>query len=167
MTRPLLAVLAALAGAAALAPGLAAPATAQAEPHVRPRASLVQVERQLMCVTCKVALDESESPQANSEREFIKELIAEGDDEAQIKRAMVAQFGPTVLALPGAHGFDLAVYVVPVAVVLALLAVVLALLPRWRARARAGASARMDATRAGALDPTDAARLESDLARFD
>ncbi len=69
-----------------------------------------------------------------------------------------------MLGLPSAHGFDLAAYLVPLAVVLALLATVLLLIPSWRRRARAQA-----ATIAGsaALSPTDAARLESDLARFD
>jgi cytochrome c-type biogenesis protein CcmH/NrfF len=136
----------------------------EAGASVAPRVSLALIERQAMCVTCKVALNESQSPQANLEREYIRSLIYAGDSEAQIKRSLVAQYGPTVLGLPSAHGFDLAVYLVPLAVVLALIATVLALLPRWRRRARtrsAGASAPV------ALSPADSARLESDLARFD
>ncbi len=125
--------------------------------------SLPVIERQAMCVTCKVELNESQSPQANLERDYIKELIAKDEDEAEIMRSLVAQYGPTVLALPRAHGFDLAVYLVPAAVVLALLATVLLLLPGWRRRARrtsAGAGA-------STLSPDDAARLDADLARFD
>jgi cytochrome c-type biogenesis protein CcmH len=136
----------------------------EAGASIAPRVSLALIERQAMCVTCKVALNESQSPQANLEREYIKSLIDAGDGEAQIKRSLVAQYGPTVLGLPSAHGFDLAVYLVPLAVVLALIATVLALLPSWRRRARArsaGASASV------ALSPADSARLESDLARFD
>jgi cytochrome c-type biogenesis protein CcmH/NrfF len=142
---------------------LVAPAS-QAAAIVKPRVSLLAIERQAMCVTCKVALDESQSPQANLEREYIKSLIDRGEGEAEIKRSLVAQYGPTVLGLPSAHGFDLAAYLVPLAVVLALLATVLLLIPSWRRRARAQA-----ATIAGsaALSPADAARLESDLARFD
>ena len=83
-----------------------------------------------MCVTCKVALDESQSPQADREREYILSLIDEGKDEAEIKRSLVAQYGPTVLGLPSAHGFDLAVYLVPLAVVLALLTTILLLIPK-------------------------------------
>jgi cytochrome c-type biogenesis protein CcmH len=136
----------------------------EAGASIAPRVSLALIERQAMCVTCKVALNESQSPQANLEREYIKSLIDAGDGEAQIKRALVAQYGPTVLGLPSAHGFELAVYLVPLAVVLALIATVLALLPSWRRRARArsaGPSASV------ALSPADSARLESDLARFD
>jgi cytochrome c-type biogenesis protein CcmH len=109
----------------------------EAGASVAPRVSLALIERQAMCVTCKVALNESQSPQANLERGYIRSLIYAGDSEAQIKRSLIAQYGPTVLGLPSAHGFDLAVYLVPLAVVLALIATVLALL------------------------------LESDLARFD
>jgi cytochrome c-type biogenesis protein CcmH len=142
---------------------LAAPA-AQATASVKPRVSLPVIERQAMCVTCKVALNESQSPQANLEREYIRSLIDKGEDEAEIKRSLVAQYGPTVLGLPSAHGFDLAVYLVPLAVVLALLATVLLLVPSWRRRARAQAAATSSVV---TLSPDDSARLESDLARFD
>ena len=66
-----------------------------------------------MCVTCKIPLNVAESPQADRERAFIRELIDEGRDEAQIKHALVGQYGTTVLALPPASGFDLTVYLVP------------------------------------------------------
>jgi cytochrome c-type biogenesis protein CcmH len=149
-----------LAAAAALALTLAA----QAAANVKPRVSLPAIERQAMCVTCKVALNESQSPQANLEREYIRSLIDQGESEAEIKRALVAQYGPTVLGLPSAHGFDLAVYLVPLAVLLALLATGLLLIPSWRRRARAQSST-VDST--ATLSPNDSARLESDLARFD
>jgi cytochrome c-type biogenesis protein CcmH len=131
---------------------------------VKPRVSLPVIERQAMCVTCKVALNESQSPQANLERQYILSLINKGEGEAEIKRSLVAQYGPTVLGLPSAHGFNLAVYLVPLAVVLALLAAVLLLIPSWRRRARAQTSAIGSTAR---LSSDDSARLESDLARFD
>jgi cytochrome c-type biogenesis protein CcmH len=127
-------------------------------------ASLPVIERQVMCVTCKIPLEVAESPQANREREFIQGLIDEGQDEAQIKRSLVAQYGPTVLALPRAQGFDLTVYLVPLAVFLALLATLAVLLPRWRRHARAQAGSVLEAP---PLDPAASARLDADLARFD
>ncbi|MGO9322755.1 MAG: cytochrome c-type biogenesis protein CcmH [Solirubrobacteraceae bacterium] len=159
--RPLAATAATIALAATLA--LAAPAS-QAAASVKPRVSLPVIERQAMCVTCKVALDESQSPQANLEREYIQSLINQGEGEAEIKRSLVAQYGPTVLGMPSAHGFDLAAYLVPLAVVLALLATVLLLIPSWRRRAREQGAAISSAV---TLSPDDSARLESDLARFD
>jgi cytochrome c-type biogenesis protein CcmH len=142
----------------------ASPALGMGAADAPPHTSLPAIERQVMCVTCKIPLEVAESPQANREREFIQGLIDEGQDEAQIKRSLVAQYGPTVLALPSAQGFDLTVYLVPLAVFLALLATLTVLLPRWRRRAREQAGSVLDAPR---LDPADSARLEADLARFD
>ena len=127
-----------------------------------PRTSLPKIERQVMCVTCKIPLNVAESPQADRERAFIQSLITEGNSEAQIKRALVGQYGPAVLALPSSHGFDLTAYLVPIAALLALL-VGLALLPRWR-RGSAAAPAQEPAT---PLSGSDAARLDADLAHFD
>ncbi|HEX4564941.1 MAG TPA: cytochrome c-type biogenesis protein CcmH [Solirubrobacteraceae bacterium] len=144
------------------------PASAAAAAAAAARASLPAIEREVMCVTCKIPLELAQSPQADRERAFIATLIGRGYPEAQIKRALVVQYGTAVLALPSAHGFDLAVYVVPLAALLAVLALVAVLLPRWR---RAG-SARVDGDSRGAhapppMSPEDAARVAADLARFD
>ena len=160
--RALPAMLAALVLSASLA--ILAP-IAQAGAHVGPRTTLPIIERQVMCVTCKIPLMVAESPQANLEREYIQGLINKGEGEAEIKRTLVAQYGPTVLGLPSTHGFDLAAYLVPLAVVLALIATLAVLLPRWRRHARAQAQAASPAP--STLSPADAARLDSDLARFD
>jgi cytochrome c-type biogenesis protein CcmH len=130
----------------------------------KPRASLPEIEPQVMCVTCKIPLNVAQSPQADRERAYIQSLIDKGEDESQIKRALVAQYGANVLGLPKASGFSLAAYLVPIAVVAGLLALLLTLVPRWRRRARAQALA------TGAppsLDANEAARLDAELARFD
>ena len=49
---------------------------------------------------------------------------------------MVAQYGPSVLAQPPAHGFNLSVYVIPAAVLVGLVVVGYAL-ARWRRAKRA------------------------------
>ena len=56
-----------------LAPAGAAGATA--------RTTLPVIERQVMCVTCKIPLNVAESTQADREREFIQSLIDEGEGE--------------------------------------------------------------------------------------
>jgi cytochrome c-type biogenesis protein CcmH len=129
------------------------------------RPSLPAIERQVMCVSCKIPLNVAQSQQADRERVFIQGLIDEGRSDAQIKRALVNQYGPAVLGLPSTHGFDLSAYLVPLAVVIALLALLLVLLPRWRRRA--GAQAMAAAGTAAPLAPDDTARLDADLARFD
>jgi cytochrome c-type biogenesis protein CcmH len=148
--------------------GAMLPAAAAATATVA-RTSLPAIERQVMCVTCKIPLNMAQSPQADRERAFIQSLIGQGQTEAQIKRALVDQYGSSVLALPGTHGFDLTAYLVPLAVVLALLAALAVLLPRWRRRARAQTARRAssESSPTPALSSTDAARLDADLARFD
>jgi cytochrome c-type biogenesis protein CcmH len=126
------------------------------------RTSLPTIERQVMCVTCKIPLNLAQSPQADRERAFIQSLISEGQSEAQIKRALVGQYGSAVLALPAAHGFGLAAYLVPVAALLTLLAGLALLLPRWRQRAAESPDSPAPAPLSGA----DAARLDADLERF-
>jgi cytochrome c-type biogenesis protein CcmH/NrfF len=127
--------------------------------------TLPQLEPQVMCVSCKIPLSVANSPEATQERTFIKEQIAAGQDEAQIKRALVAQYGPTVLSLPSTKGFQLSAYLVPIAVVLALLVTLALLLPRWRRAARAQERSAGPAT--PALSHADAERLERDMKRFD
>jgi cytochrome c-type biogenesis protein CcmH/NrfF len=156
MNRPpaLLLVVAGLA-----AGGIAAPAASIAVQSP----SLPAIERQVMCVSCKIPLNVAESQQADRERVFIRGLIAQGNSETQIKRVLVAQYGPTVLGLPSTHGFDLAAYLVPLAVVVGLLALLARLLPRWRRRAGEG---REEPAPPPRLDATEAERLDADLARF-
>ena len=125
--------------------------------------SLTTIERQVMCVTCKIPLNVAQSTQAGRERSYISQLIAEGRGERQIKDALVAQYGPSVLGLPADNGFDATVYIVPIAVVVALAALLAFLLPRWRRREPAPAASGV----AGEITQQDAARLDADMARFD
>jgi cytochrome c-type biogenesis protein CcmH len=152
---------------AALVLALALPATGPPPAlAAAPRTTLPAVESQAMCVTCKIPLQVAQSPQADRERAFIQRLIDAGLTEAQIKRALVREYGPTVLALPSTHGFDLTVYLVPPCVVLALLGLLALLLPRWRRRASAARAAGGIGS-APVLSPSDEARLNADIARFE
>ena len=129
--------------------------TAAAEP----RTTLPDVEDEVMCVECRTALNISSAPVADQERAFIRARIAEGMTKAQIKAALVEEYGPDVLAEPGDDGFDLAAWLVPGALV-ALAALGVALLAgRWR---------RTETVPAGPeLDPADARRLDAELTAFD
>jgi hypothetical protein len=69
------------------------------------------------------------------------------------------------LALPPASGFNIAVYLVPIAVLVLLAGVLVLLLPQWRDNLRKASLA--GPTGPAALRPEDAARLESDLTRYD
>jgi cytochrome c-type biogenesis protein CcmH len=150
-----------IAAALAVATTALVPATCLATP---PRASLTDIENDVMCPSCREPLALAQSPQAYRERAYIVALIAQGDTKAQIERALVAQYGPAVLGRPPASGFNLAVYVLPPAVVLAGLMLLAVTLPRWRKRSRAPAPPLAAAPR---IDPADARRLEDDLARYE
>jgi cytochrome c-type biogenesis protein CcmH len=138
---------------------LAGPSAALA---AAPRASLPDIEDEVMCPVCGVPLNIAEAPQAQREREFIRDLIDRGYTKAQIKRSLEAQFGPAVLALPQKSGFDLAAYLVPIGLGAAATAGLGFALVRWRRRGTAAPSAA-----APALSGADARRLEEDLSRYD
>jgi cytochrome c-type biogenesis protein CcmH len=156
MRRPALTLLA----AAILAlPGLWTGSVTAAEP----RASLPDIEDEVMCPICGTLLELSQSPQAQRERVFIRSLIARGETKQQIKDALVSEYGQEVLALPDDSGFDLAAYVVPIlAFVVAALALALGIL-RWRRAEEKGQEPPDQAPPAG----EEAERLDADLARYD
>jgi cytochrome c-type biogenesis protein CcmH len=136
------------------------PATAAA---ACPRASLPDIEGQVMCLVCGVPLSLADSPQASRERDFINRLIDRCQSSSQIKAALVAQYGPRVLALPKDNGFNAAVYVVPVLVLL-LGAGLAAAVVRWWTSSR---------DRVAPLPPApapsraDDRRLEAEIARWE
>jgi cytochrome c-type biogenesis protein CcmH len=132
----------------------------------QPRASFNDVEREVMCDTCNVPLNIAQSPRADQERAEIRRLIAQGLTKQQILAELKRTYGPSILAKPQDSGFSLAVWWVPVAVVLALIALLAALLPRWRRRSRAGDGLAAP-SEAPALSAADARRLDEDLARYD
>ena len=136
---------------------------------VQPKASFNDVEDEVMCDTCNVPLNIADSDRAEQERQVIRKLIAQGLTKDQIKDRLKAQYGPAILATPQDSGFSLAVWWVPVAVVLALLALIAALLPRWRNRPPpdGGGDDGDDPGPGRELSASDARRLEQDLARYD
>ncbi len=150
--------LVALSMALALATAAAGAATA-----AEPQTSLPDVEDEVMCVTCNVPLNIAESPQASRQRALIRRLVDQGLTKEQVKAELVSEYGEDVLALPEEEGVNLAAYVVPIALVLAMLAAAAVVLPRWRRRVPASAAA------AGAAPVSDAelARLDEDLKRYE
>ncbi len=126
--------------------------------------TLAELEEEVMCPVCGTLLQLAESPQAQREKAFISRLIEEGRTEAQIKDALVAEYGDEVLALPPDSGFSLSAYVVPiVAFLIAALALALGIW-RWR---RAGGPKDGDSAQAAGPSDEDAERLDADLARYD
>jgi cytochrome c-type biogenesis protein CcmH/NrfF len=146
---------------------LAAPAALAQE---CPKATLGDIEDEVMCPRCGRPLNTVDrEPQAQRERAFIQDMIDQCKSKEEIKTALVAQFGPDVLALPEDGGFNASAYIVPVAAPLAALALIVLTATRWRRRRPAEAVAPDDdaSTPApAALDPDDSARLDEDLERY-
>jgi cytochrome c-type biogenesis protein CcmH len=128
-----------------------------------PRASLPDIEDEVMCPSCGTPLALAFSPQAERERSFIRKQIADGRTKGQIKQALVAEYGREVLALPDDSGFDLTAYIVPAVAVLGAAAALAFGLVRWRRRPPTPGAGPDERD----LSPTDSARLERDLSRYD
>jgi cytochrome c-type biogenesis protein CcmH len=139
-------------------------AVASLAPAATHRASIGEIEAEVMCPVCGTLLELAESPQAQRQKAFIARLIAAGRSKQQIKDALVAEYGHEVLALPQGSGFSLSAYLVPViAFAIAVAALAVSVL-RWRR-----ASSRDGPRAAAAAGPNaeDAERLDADIARYD
>jgi cytochrome c-type biogenesis protein CcmH len=148
---------------ALLVPALAAETVATSAAAAS-SASLPDIEDEVMCPTCGVALNQAFSPQAERERDFIRAEIAKGRSKDQIKQALVNEFGRRVLATPQTDdsSFNWTAYLVPIAAILAAAVALVLGLNRWRVRPAGGTDAP-----ASELSPDDAARLERDLSKYD
>jgi len=65
----------------------------------------------------------------------LDERIARNESDDLILQSFVQEYGPTVLAEPPAHGFDLAAWVVPIVAPLIALYLVWEVVRRWRKKA--------------------------------
>ena len=119
-------------------------------------ASLPDIEDEVMCTICGTTLQLSSSPQAERERVFINELIAQGKTKDQIKAALVDEYGEDVIADPKTPWL----WIVPVAVALIAAIGVAFAIGRWRGR---GPTAEPELP--PPLSPEDAQRLDAELSR--
>jgi cytochrome c-type biogenesis protein CcmH len=130
--------------------------------------TLAELETELICPTCQTTLELSNSPVAERMRVFIRERIAAGDSESEIKDALVADFGEGVLAAPPKQGFNLLAWVLPLAAGALAVAAVAVALRRWsRARREEVAETSPSANGRPPLDPELERRVDEELARFD
>ena len=131
-----------------------------------PRTTVGDIEDEVMCPVCGTPLNlATDAPQARRERAYIQGLVEQCKSKQEIKTALVAQFGDSVLAVPDDEGFGLAAYLVPaLGIALALGGIALAA-TRWRGGRRPGVAG--PAAAGPAPDPRESARLDADLERYD
>lgn len=178
----LLALIAApAAGAQTTTGSTAAPATTT---PVAPKTTLHEVEKELMCSTCRVPLAQSDAPQAQQERQTIERLIAEGRTKDEIIDEMVLIYSETVLIDPPEANVRTLRWLVPVIAALLGFSLVAFLVVRWRRSTRSSAAEApadpaagwVDAPGGGpggrdgapsdGLSDEDRARLDADLDRY-
>jgi cytochrome c-type biogenesis protein CcmH len=126
-----------------------------------PRTSLSAMENDVMCLVCGVPLAIADAPQAQRERVFIERMVNQCRSKEEIERALVAQYGPRVLALPKASGFRVSAYLVPALAALAAAAGIVLVAVR-------GPRRRRERPRANGppVDPLQSARIDAELDRY-
>lgn len=122
--------------------------------------SAADLEAELVCPVCETTLDQSNAPVAERMKLFIRQRIAAGDTEREIKDALVAEFGPGVLATPPKSGFGLLAWLLPIGGVVAGAVAVGLLVRSWSRRRTPPGPERP-------LDPELERRVDEELARFD
>jgi cytochrome c-type biogenesis protein CcmH/NrfF len=152
-----------VAALAFLALGLLAFAAAVSAEPVR-QTTVHDIEGEVMCPICGTLLELSDSPQGKREKVYVAKLVAAGKTKAEVKDALVTQYGPAVLALPKASGFDLSAYLVPILAIIIAIVVLAFSVARWRHDGKRS-TAEEDAV--PAPQGEDAERLEADLGRYD
>ena len=118
------------------------------------------LEAELVCPVCETTLDQSDAPVAQRMKTFIRERIAAGDSEREIKDALVSEFGSGVLATPPKSGFGLVAWLLPLGALVAGVITVGLLVRRW-----SGRRGPLDPGRP--LDPDLERRVDEELARFE
>jgi cytochrome c-type biogenesis protein CcmH len=148
--RPLLAALIVVAAAG--------PAGAQSARPVGDEAVVHEVAAELRCVVCQnLSVADSPSEMAGQMRAIIRERLAAGESPAQVRQYFVERYGEWILLSPPRRGFNLVVWLLPLAVAVAGLVVVVLVVRRWTRRAGTPATS--------PVDPAMSARIRREVDR--
>ena len=152
-----------LLAAGILAAGVwAAPVRAQEPTPVISDDAVNEIANQMFCPVCEnVPLDVCPTQACHQWRETIRQLLAEGRTEAEIKAYFVERYGDRVLAEPPRSGLNWLIYIVPPAVILIGAFGLVKVMRQWRAR-----TATVDAAGPPSIPEDDyVQRLEDELER--
>ncbi len=91
-----------------------------------------RIARQLYCPVCEnTPLDVCPTEACRQWRELIRQMLAEGKSEAEIKQYFVEHYGARVLSEPPRQGFNWVVYVIPPLMILAGVVLLFRTLRGW------------------------------------
>ena len=94
------------------------------------------ISSELRCVVCQnLSVADSPAEMAVQMRGIVREQLEAGKTPDEIRSYFVSKYGEWVLLAPPAHGFNLTVWILPFAVLLAGLALAAWYLRRWSGRA--------------------------------
>lgn len=100
------------------------------------------VASELRCPVCQgLSIQDSPSELSQQMRTVVKEQLATGKSQQEVKDYFISKYGEWILLEPQAHGFNLLIYALPVFLVLGGAVFVVFIVKRWTAApATAGAS---------------------------
>jgi cytochrome c-type biogenesis protein CcmH len=93
------------------------------------------LQKEFRCLVCQgESIDESGAPLAADLRRLVREHIVRGESDAQIRRYLVARYGKFILMKPPVEPDTYALWLAPIAVLLAGGLAVVLIVSRARAR---------------------------------
>jgi cytochrome c-type biogenesis protein CcmH len=143
---------------------LVALAFAAAAPASEQHPTQGELESELVCPSCHVPLDESNSAVAQQMKTYIRQHIALGWTKSRIEGALAAQLGDGIYGVPRTSGFDLIAWVLPFGCIVLGAAAITGGAWKW---SRVRDTVRDDSTQSPALDAEGERRVDEELARFD
>ncbi len=91
------------------------------------------IAKQLYCPVCEnIPLDVCPTQACAEWRGLIREMLAQGKSEAEIKTYFVQQYGDRVLGIPPARGINWLVYIIPPFAILVGVYILYRALQEWR-----------------------------------
>jgi cytochrome c-type biogenesis protein CcmH len=98
--------------------------------------TVTDIAAQLRCVVCQsLSVADSPSETARQMRGVIRDRLAAGETPDQVKAYFVEKYGEWILLAPPRRGFNLLVWIVPYAGLLAGVLLVIVVVRRWSRRA--------------------------------
>jgi len=85
------------------------------------------------CAACPqpISVNDEQNSVAQDERQLIRQLLQQGLSEEQVRQALVARYGPSILLAPPQQGFDWLIWLVPPVAIAACAAAVFLAARRW------------------------------------
>jgi cytochrome c-type biogenesis protein CcmH/NrfF len=110
--------------------GIAPPAVSREDSILEARTKAVASH--LRCPVCQgLSLQDSPSGLAQEMRNVVKEQLRAGKSEEEVKAYFVSKYGEWILLEPPARGFNLAVYLLPVGLLVGGAVLVVTLARKW------------------------------------